>query len=804
MKYISLLLLVFVSQSILAQKTDCIYNPENPALSPFLVEMDESSMILAPSLLTPYDLFESKESIFEMPKNNEIKLKDEYNYVDEEHELTIVRFQQYYKQIPAECGVIIANWQSCFLTNINGSINCDYNFGVKNLINPEDAIEAALNEVNAITYLWDVEEEENALKEEFGNDATNYPSPELMINCDEQLVFRVLVSSVEPYDSRTVDVDAKTGEIKKNDSNIRECSFHSSKSEDSCNHKNKENHLSKSHPKSTTSQPNIPNNLTENCLSFGSTLFNGTQLLTTSCNDDGSILYLEDEINKPYHEMRDMEETFWFNGIGEPLVLAGSSDATWPSEYVNVTSVHWSLAQTKGYFKNKLRYEYQGSKRLRIKANYGVGDCDFSLVGAFYTPAGPYGGTLNFGGINGYYGVLDVVGHEFTHFIISELNKLEYVNESGALNESFADIFGYMTDRNTNGADDWDLGERTGSAIRNLQYPSTVPLAPQCGGTTTQPDTYEGDHWHWDNEGSDGNHINSGVQNKWFSLLSEGGTHNEITVGAITQEKAAKIAYLNLLGQLGFNSTFQDSRDGSVHVAKILYGDCSYEHIQTQLAWEACKVDVLGNCITLEYEDDPEVYIYESSGVKIVQFCQNGRELPYYVKLTGSSIGNVTWTPLESGAIEGWEWETSGENNEMLIIKSINNSPFGLYHFKYTTTDGINGVVTFQVIECLDIHDPNDDPEFDCTQLKFKNQSVEIDNLDLNIKPNPANNFISLEIPGARDFYTYEIINTSGQLVISNKTINDGQISIDHLQTGIYTVRVVINNKVYISKFSKF
>ena len=37
---------------------------------------------------------------------------------------------------------------------------------------------------------------------------------------------------------------------------------------------------------------------------------------------------------------------------------------------------------------------------------------------------------------------LDVVGHELTHGVVESHRDLEYPNESGALNEHFADVFG--------------------------------------------------------------------------------------------------------------------------------------------------------------------------------------------------------------------------------------------------------------------------------------------------------------------------------------------------------------------------
>lgn len=41
-------------------------------------------------------------------------------------------------------------------------------------------------------------------------------------------------------------------------------------------------------------------------------------------------------------------------------------------------------------------------------------------------------------------GALDVVGHEYTHAVIGSTSNLQYVGESGALNEHLADLFGAM------------------------------------------------------------------------------------------------------------------------------------------------------------------------------------------------------------------------------------------------------------------------------------------------------------------------------------------------------------------------
>jgi len=72
-------------------------------------------------------------------------------------------------------------------------------------------------------------------------------------------------------------------------------------------------------------------------------------------------------------------------------------------------------------------------------------------------------------------GALDVGGHEMSHGVIQNTANLEYRNQSGAINESFADIFGVMIDR-----DDWKLAEDIvtnvfpSGAMRDMQNPKII------------------------------------------------------------------------------------------------------------------------------------------------------------------------------------------------------------------------------------------------------------------------------------------------------------------------------------------
>ena len=61
----------------------------------------------------------------------------------------------------------------------------------------------------------------------------------------------------------------------------------------------------------------------------------------------------------------------------------------------------------------------------------------------------------------------DLMGHEFSHAVDSSEGELEYVFQSGALDESFADIFGHAMDPG-----DWTIGEGSARwAFRNMSNP---------------------------------------------------------------------------------------------------------------------------------------------------------------------------------------------------------------------------------------------------------------------------------------------------------------------------------------------
>lgn len=184
---------------------------------------------------------------------------------------------------------------------------------------------------------------------------------------------------------------------------------------------------------------------------------------------------------------------------------------------------------------------------------------------------------------------IDIVGHEISHGLTSNTAALEYSYESGALNESFSDIFGVAIDFYANPSTaNFLMGEQispSSSPIRSMSNPNLCE----------QPDTYLGTYWYTGSGDNGGVHYNSGVQNFWFYLLCVGGSGtNDIgstyAVNAIGMDKAAAIAYRTLTLYLSQNSDYADARYYSIQATIDLYGNCSPEVQNVTNAWYAVGV----------------------------------------------------------------------------------------------------------------------------------------------------------------------------------------------------------------------
>jgi len=160
------------------------------------------------------------------------------------------------------------------------------------------------------------------------------------------------------------------------------------------------------------------------------------------------------------------------------------------------------------------------------------------------------------------FGTDDIVAHEFTHGVTQFTSGLIYFGFSGAINESFSDMWGEWIDL-TNGAGNdsaevrWFLGEDVNaltrpddiaknvddkqlddvppSAIRYMKDPTIFGDPDRLGSPLLFPVTSFIDNG--------GVHINSGIGNKLCYLLTDGGDFNGQTIKAMGINKTARLFY---------------------------------------------------------------------------------------------------------------------------------------------------------------------------------------------------------------------------------------------------------------------
>jgi thermolysin len=242
---------------------------------------------------------------------------------------------------------------------------------------------------------------------------------------------------------------------------------------------------------------------------------------------------------------------------------------------------HFAMTRTWDYFQ---------TRHARCGMNNGCGQT-FSAVhygtnvaNAFYTGGGMYFGDGD--GSTTPWVSVDVVAHEFTHGVTEYASGLQYFDESGAANESFSDIFGTAVEYAVGINPDYLIAEDVNwSGIRSMSNP------PQFG----HPDHYSERVYIGSGYDNGGVHFNSGIQNKAFYLLAEGGTHpnNGTPVTGIGREVAERIFYRALEVYVTPSSQFSDVRNACELAASDMYGFGSAQHNSTKQAW--CAVGV-GTC----------------------------------------------------------------------------------------------------------------------------------------------------------------------------------------------------------------
>ncbi len=496
--------------------------------------------------------FEEFRKAFSFSPDNEMKV---YRVFTDRFGFTHHRYAQYYKGVEVLGAQFILHEKEGLVYYANGQLAASLQIDVTPQLSEKQALAKSLEFIGAEVYMWESPGNESFIKIEQNNpNATFYPQGELkltaghkdMLGENFRLVYRFDVYAETPRGRYFVDVDAQNGEIFSAYNRIHDADV----------------------------------------AGTGTSLYNGTVDIIVDSFAGG--FRLREASRGGGIQTFDMQ-----NGTNYAAAVDfvdPDANFTDPNAQAGV-SAHWGGEATYDYFLNEHgRDSYDGAGGMLLSyAHFGI-----NFNNAFWD-----GSRMTYGDGDGVVFTplvsLDVVGHELTHGVTEFSANLIYANEPGALNESFSDIFGAAIEFYLEGAaGDWLIGEDitvSAPALRSMENPNS----------TGDPDTYFGNFWAplsaTPNSGNDfgGVHTNSGVQNYWFYLLSEGGSgvndHGvSYSVTGIGLDDASQIAYRNLTVYLTPSSKYADARASSINAATDLFGDPSPQLQAVKDAWDAVGV----------------------------------------------------------------------------------------------------------------------------------------------------------------------------------------------------------------------
>lgn len=181
---------------------------------------------------------------------------------------------------------------------------------------------------------------------------------------------------------------------------------------------------------------------------------------------------------------------------------------------------------------------------------------------------------------------VDVIGHELTHGVTQYEANLDYSRQSGALNESFSDVFGSLVKqrllKQTVRRTDWLIGQGLfskkvrGMALRSLKAPGTAYDDPVLG---RDPQPAHMENYLQTDQDNGGVHINSGIPNHAFYMIA-------MEIGGYAWEKAGRIWYTVLKGRLKRHAQFESVALMTYQVAGELYGTKSREQKAVRKGWK--------------------------------------------------------------------------------------------------------------------------------------------------------------------------------------------------------------------------
>ena len=184
---------------------------------------------------------------------------------------------------------------------------------------------------------------------------------------------------------------------------------------------------------------------------------------------------------------------------------------------------------------------------------------------------------------------LTVIAHELMHGLMQFTADLDYQGQSGALNESFADVLAACVEQFVLGQTaeqaSWLIGSEVfgpsvqARALRSLAEPGTAYDDPRLG---TDPQPGHMDQYVDTQEDYGGVHINSGIPSRAFHLTA-------VALGGHSWERAGQVWFDVVTSEvLAPDADFQQFADATLAAAQQRFGEEVTAAVRT--AWERVGV----------------------------------------------------------------------------------------------------------------------------------------------------------------------------------------------------------------------
>jgi Zn-dependent metalloprotease len=312
------------------------------------------------------------------------------------------------------------------------------------------------------------------------------------------------------------------------------------------------------------------------------------------------------EVNNGRFELRDnalnvvTHDFRWSDPVVQQAQLPGSVCGSPPVWSPAAVSAHFNAGLVATFLRNVLKRNNIDGKGSPIISSI---NCIFQReetppgsriwLNAFWDPDKQqmvYGQALFNNSLRSLAAALNVVGHEMFHGVTDSTSKLEYVSESGALNESYSDIFGILIgnfEEPDIGNWDWQIGDGVSTdlvAFRDFRDPTKYNQPKHMKDFVRLPGDRDNDYG--------GVHTNSGIHNfAAYSVMTAGNSSGGYLFNA---SELAAIFYIALTQQLSRQSTFVDSRRSVLLAARSLFRKLPAQELAQRVAGVAAGFDAAG------------------------------------------------------------------------------------------------------------------------------------------------------------------------------------------------------------------